>query len=253
MVCYCNCSPAADGRLIERVSLVGSTNAALIARLSAAENVPEGHWLVTDRQSDGRGRRGRDWFDGLGNFMGSTVVHARAGDPPIASLALVAGLAVHEVVSACVPPPQMPMLKWPNDILVGSAKLSGILLEREGDAVVIGIGVNLASAPDLPDRTTIALTAYGPAPDRDYFADQLASAFARDVDRWRTYGLAPIIRRWCAAAHPLGMMLSVGEPGEPALVGAFAGLDDQGALILDLPDGTKRTIHAGEVRLGADD
>ena len=248
-----NRSPAADGRLIERISLVGSTNAALMARLAASENVAEGHWLVTDRQSDGRGRRGREGFDGIGNFMGSTVVHARAGDPPLASLALVAGLAVHEVVSGLVPPPQMALLKWPNDVLVGAAKLSGILLERQGDAVVIGIGVNLAAAPDLPDRATIALTAFGPAPDRDHFAQQLASAFALDLERWRTYGLAPIVRRWCAAAHPTGTRLCVGEPGEAPLEGTFAGLDDTGALILALPDGTTRTIHAGEVRLGVDD
>ncbi|WP_310530594.1 biotin--[acetyl-CoA-carboxylase] ligase [Novosphingobium sp.] len=248
-----NRRPAADGRLIERISLVGSTNAALMARLAASETVAEGHWLVTDRQSDGRGRRGREWFDGIGNFMGSTVVHARAGDPPLASLALVAGLAVHEVVSALVPPPRAALLKWPNDILIGAAKLSGILLESKGDAVVIGIGVNLAAAPDLADRTAIALTAFGPAPDRDHFADQLAAAFALDLDRWRTYGLAPIVRRWCAAAHPVGTVLSVGEPGEVLLQGAFAGLDDTGGLILALPDGTTRTIHAGEVRLGADD
>lgn len=246
-------SPAADGRLIERISLVGSTNAALMARLAASENVAEGHWLVADRQSGGRGRRGREWFDGIGNFMGSTVVHARAGDPPLATLALVAGLAVHEVVSALVPPPHIALLKWPNDILIGTAKLSGILLERKGDAVVIGIGVNLASAPDLADRTTIALTAFGPAPDRDHFAQQLATAFALDLDRWRTYGLSPIVRRWCAAAHPLGTRLCVGEPGDAPLEGTFAGLNEEGALILALPDGTTRTIHAGEVRLGADD
>ncbi|MEJ6008961.1 biotin--[acetyl-CoA-carboxylase] ligase [Novosphingobium aquae] len=244
---------AADGRLIERISLVGSTNAALMARLTASENIAECDWLVADRQSEGRGRRGREWFDGIGNFMGSTVVHAREGDPPLASLALVAGLAVHDVVSALVPPPQLALLKWPNDILIGTAKLSGILLERKGDAVVIGIGVNLASAPDFADRATIALTAFGPAPDRDHFAQQLASAFALDLDRWRTYGLAPIVRRWCAAAHPLGTRLCVGELGDAPLEGTFAGMDEEGALILALPDGTKRTIHAGEVRLGADD
>lgn len=242
---------AAAGRLIERISLVGSTNAALLARLAASEHVAEGHWLVTDRQSAGRGRRGREWFDGLGNFMGSTVVHVGAGDPPAATLALVAGLAVHEVVSALVPPPHLALLKWPNDVLIGAAKLSGILLERQGDAVVIGIGVNLAAAPDLPDRPTLALNAFGPAPDRDHFAEGLAAAFARDLDRWRTFGLAPIIARWCAAAHPLGTPLTVGEPGEPPLSGTFTGLDEEGALILALPDGTTRTIHAGEVRIGA--
>lgn len=237
--------------MIERVSLVGSTNGALLERLAVGELVPESHWLVADRQVQGRGRQGREWFDGLGNFMGSTVVHARAGDPPMHTLALVIALAVHEQVSPLIPPPARATLKWPNDVLVGDAKLVGILLERHGDSVVIGVGVNLAAAPDLPDRPTIALSAFGPAPDRDLFADGLSQAFAVELERWRTYGLGPIITRWCAAAHPAGTPLRVGEPGQTPIEGVFAGLDDQGALLLALPDGTTRTIHAGDIFLGS--
>ena len=234
---------------LEVLAEIGSTNAELIARLARGEPVPEGRWLVADRQSAGRGRQGRAWFDGLGNFMGSTVVHARAGDPPLASLALVAGLALHEVVAPRVPPPHRPLLKWPNDVMIGSAKLAGILLERAGDAVVIGIGVNLAVAPQVEGRDTVALSAFGPAADRDRFAADLAAAFLADLDRWRSYGLDPVVARWQQAAHPPGTPLLVGEPGEPALAGEFAGLDSDGALRLRLPDGTTRTIHAGEVRL----
>ncbi|PLK27741.1 biotin--[acetyl-CoA-carboxylase] ligase [Novosphingobium sp. TH158] len=236
--------------MIETVSTIGSTNAALAARLSAHEAVAEGDWLVADRQSAGKGRRGRTWFDGMGNFMGSTLVHARPGDPALHTLALVAGLSVHEAVSSHLPPPARALLKWPNDVLVGAAKLAGILLERCGDSVVIGIGVNLAAPPQVEGRETIALSTFGPAPDRDLFASALADAFARDLDRWRTYGLGPIVTRWCAAAHPEGTILSVGEDGEAGVTGKFAGLDDQGALLLALPDGTTRTIHAGEVRIG---
>jgi BirA family biotin operon repressor/biotin-[acetyl-CoA-carboxylase] ligase len=239
--------------LIETVASIGSTNAALVARLASGERIAEGHWLIADRQSAGKGRQGRAWFDGAGNFMGSTVVHAHRGDPPLHSLALVAGLALHEVASGHIAPPARAMLKWPNDVLVGPAKLAGILLERSGESVVIGIGVNLATAPDLPDRDTLALSAFGPAPDRDHFAEQLAAVFGQDLQRWRTYGLGPTITRWSAAAHPPGTPLVVGEPGEVPLRGRFAGLDDDGALLLRLSDGTTRTIHAGEVRLGAAD
>lgn len=234
---------------IEVVAAIGSTNAELIARLGRGEAVPEGRWLVADRQGEGRGRQGRAWFDGQGNFMGSTVVRARAGDPPLPSLALLAGLALHEVVCTRVPPPRRPTLKWPNDVMIGSAKLAGILLERAGDAVVIGIGVNLASAPAIAGRETVALAEFGPQVDRDLFAADLAAAFAADLQRWRDYGLGPVIARWQQAAHPPGTPLLVGEPGEPALAGEFAGLDSDGALRLRLPDGTTRTIHAGEVRL----
>ena len=235
--------------MIEHITETGSTNADLLARLAAGGVVPNGYWLVADRQSAGRGRQGRSWFDGAGNFMGSTTVRLAAGDPPAGTLALLAGLALHEVIAARLPPPQRAMLKWPNDVTIGAAKLAGILLERTGDWVVVGIGVNLAVAPDLPDRPTIALTAFGPAPDRDLFAADLAGQLVTELERWRSYGLAAVISRWLLAGHPLGTPLSVGEPGNRPLAGTFAGLTDEGALQLRLADGTCHAIHAGEVRL----
>lgn len=238
---------------VETVGETGSTNADLLARLAAGDVLPEGAWLVADRQTAGRGRQGRAWSDGYGNFMGSTLVRVRPTDPPLHTLALVAGLALLEVVAPRLPAPVQAQIKWPNDLLIGPAKLAGILLERSGDAVVIGIGVNLAVAPGVEGRETVALSAFGPAPDRDTFAADLARSFATDLARWRDYGLDPVIARWLAAAHPVGTPLLVGEPGEPALAGSFAGLDGDGALRLRLGDGTTRTIHAGEVRLAASD
>lgn len=238
--------------MIQIVSQTGSTNADLGARLAAGEGLAEGTWLVADRQSAGRGRQGRAWFDGFGNFMGSTVVRPGPGDPPAPTLALLAGLAVHEAVSPWVPPPHRAVLKWPNDVMIGGAKLSGVLLEAGSGAVVVGIGVNLAVAPEVEGRETIALAAFGPAPSRDAFADTLARQFAIELERWRTTGLEPMIRRWLVAAHPPGTSLRVGEPGETPLSGTFAGLTGDGALQLKLADGTTRVIHAGEVRLGHD-
>lgn len=235
--------------MIELVATTGSTNADLAARLAARLAVPEGQWLIADRQSAGRGRQGRVWSDGAGNFMGSTVVYRQAADPMPATLALVAGLAVHAAASPLVPAPLRAMLKWPNDILIGPAKLCGILLEAVGAAVIVGIGVNLAQAPQVPVRETIALSAFGPAPDRDLFAAALADHFDRELERWRSFGLEPLLRRWLAAAHPIGTPLAVGEPGDEPLHGTFAGLAADGALQLRLADGTTRTIHAGEVRL----
>jgi BirA family biotin operon repressor/biotin-[acetyl-CoA-carboxylase] ligase len=234
--------------LIETLTATGSTNADLAERLARGEALHEGHWLIADRQSAGRGRQGRAWFDGHGNFMGSTVVHLRPGDPPRPTLALVAGLALHEAVAIRLPPPPQALLKWPNDVMIGPAKLAGILLEGVGEAVVVGVGANLALAPEVPGRETISLAAFGPAPDRDAFALDLAAAFAAGLERWRSYGLAATVARWSAVAHTPGTILSVGEPGETSLEGEFAGLDDAGALLLRLADGTTRTIHAGEVR-----
>ena len=235
--------------MIHIASRTGSTNADLLAQLRAAEHVAEGTWLVADRQDAGRGRQGRTWFDGLGNFMGSTVVHRHASDPSASSLALLVGLTLHEVIAPLVPPPHRAQLKWPNDVLIGGAKLAGILLEGEGAAVVVGIGVNLAAAPELKDRRTVALSAFGPAPDRDTFATALARQFVIELERWRNFGIEPVVRRWLAAGHPPGTALQVGEPGTEPLAGTFAGLTADGALQLTLADGTTRTIHAGEVRL----
>lgn len=235
--------------MIETVAETGSTNADLCARLGAGEALAEGFWLVADRQTAGRGRLGRVWNDGAGNFMGSTVVWPGPGDPSAHTLALMAGLAVHEAVAPYLPAPLSPMLKWPNDVLVGGAKLAGLLLERVGEAVVVGIGVNLALAPDVAGRETVSLSRFGPAPDRDAFAQALAAGFARDLLRWRTYGLGPIVARWQASGHPRGTPMSVSDAGQGALSGLFAGLDDDGALRLALPDGTTRSIHAGEITL----
>lgn len=235
--------------MIRTVPETGSTNADLAARLAGGEFVPEGEWLVADRQTAGKGRQGRTWFDGHGNFMGSTVIRPGPGDPPATSLALLCGLVLHEVVAPLVPPPARPLLKWPNDLMIGTAKLAGILLERVGDAVIAGIGVNLARAPEVQGRETISLASFGPAPDRNHFAASLAAQFNLELERWRSFGLDPLIRRWQAAAHPLGTALAVGEPGEAALEGQFAGLGDDGALQLRLADGTTQVIHAGEVRL----
>jgi len=237
--------------MIAIVPETGSTSADLAARLAAGERIAEGEWLVADRQTAGRGRQGRAWLDGRGNFMGSTVVHARAGDPPLPSLALVAGIALHGAVAPHLPREVAPFLKWPNDLMCRHAKLAGILLERTGEAVVVGIGVNLVHAPEIEGRETAALATFAPPPVRNAFAQELAAAFAAELANWRAHGLSPTIARWAALAHPEGTPLLIGEPGETPLRGQFAGLDPQGALILALADGTRRTINAGEVRLAS--
>jgi BirA family biotin operon repressor/biotin-[acetyl-CoA-carboxylase] ligase len=235
--------------LIEVIPETRSTNADLLARLAAGERIPEGHWLVADRQTGGRGRQGRNWIDGQGNFMGSTVVHVLAQDPPPASLSFVAALAVYETVLARLGNPRELQLKWPNDVLLGGGKFCGLLLEREGASVVVGIGVNLASAP-RSEAQARALAEQGPAPDRDAFAAELAGQFDLELGRWRQFGLEPILARWLAAAHPVGTVLTVHEPSGGRISGAFDGLEADGALRLRLADGGCRVIHAGDVLLG---
>ncbi|HEX7695202.1 MAG TPA: biotin--[acetyl-CoA-carboxylase] ligase [Sphingomonas sp.] len=227
------------------VAETGSTNADLIAL--AAAGLEEGVWLRAERQSSGRGRQGRAWASPAGNLYASTLVRLRPSDPPAATLALVAAVALEETVSAYAP--GMALLKWPNDLLIDGAKLSGILLERAGDAVVIGIGVNLAHHPTDTDRVATSLAAYHVAVAPEDFVETLAEAFGRWVERWRGQGVDMVRRRWVDNAHPIGTPLTVRLPEGPALEGLFDGLDADGALILRLADGTRRVIHAGDVFL----
>lgn len=235
--------------LIETVRETGSTNADLVARLRAGQAVPEGYWLIADRQNAGKGRQGRQWSNGEGNFMGSTVVHLDGGDPPPHTLALVTGLAVYEAVLDQLLAPVRLELKWPNDLLLAGGKLVGILLERAGNAVVVGIGVNLVKAPAIAGRSISSLQQFGAVPDRDDFARNLADRFAREIEGWRRSGLAQIIDRWTAAAHPPGTLLSVHTGTEGTLEGRFDGLATDGALCLHLEDGSRRMVHAGDVSL----
>lgn len=235
--------------MIETVAEIPSTNGALLARLGGGEALREGDWLVADRQSAGRGRAGRVWSDGYGNFMGSTVVLLRGSDPLPQTLALVAGLAVHETVSSIAPGLADLRLKWPNDVLVGEAKLAGILLERHGDAVVVGIGVNLAQAPVVPDRATASLLMLGCAITRDAFAADLSARFRDAVDRWH-FGEWPLLRQqWIARALPTGTLVSVKDSEHGVIVGAFAGIDENGVALLRLADGAVRAIHAGDIEM----
>ena len=236
---------------LEFVAETGSTNADLVARIAAGQPPPEDHWLVADRQAAGRGRQGRTWLDAPGNFAGSTAILLTPHDPPAATLSFVAALAVYETVVARLAEPRRLQLKWPNDLLLDGGKLCGILLEREKDRAVIGIGVNLVAVPVETGRPARSLSEYGPAPDRNTFARMLAENFATEVTRWRQYGLDPIFARWLAAAHPQGAALRVHDDRGEVIEGRFDGLQPDGALRLRLADGSSHVIHAGDVLLGA--
>lgn len=235
--------------MIEFVPETGSTNADLLGRCRSGWRPGEGHWLVAGRQRGGRGRQGRSWLDGAGNFMGSTIITALPGGPPVTTLPLACGLAVLEALVPLVPVPGQLQLKWPNDVLLRGGKIAGILLERESDTIIAGIGVNLAAAPSLADRQTVTLSDVAPAADRDSFAHNLAAALARELCQWRYEGAAATISRWLAAAHPIGSVLSVHDEGAVRITGRFAGLELDGALRLVTADGGTRIIHAGDVVL----
>lgn len=180
-----------------------------------------------------------------GNFYGSTIVDLKPGDPPAQTLSLAAGLALIEALDAAVPGQSL-MLKWPNDLLLLGKKLAGILLERSGNRVVIGFGVNLATAPELPDRSCTSLSA---AVSPEAFAPILAQSFARLLALWRSSAPGRIAQAWLARAHSIGSELKVHSGGDETISGRFDGIEADGALRLRRTDGTLETVRAGDVEL----
>jgi BirA family biotin operon repressor/biotin-[acetyl-CoA-carboxylase] ligase len=213
--------------------------------LIADRSAIEGDWLVALDQQAGRGRQGRTWLSAEGNFYGSTLVELREQDPPAQTLSLAAGLALIEAIDIAVPG-QALMLKWPNDALLLGKKLAGILLERSGERVAVGFGVNLASAPRLSDRGGAGL---GGRVLPEAFAPLLAASFARLLGLWRQSAPGLLVQAWQARAHPLGTVLTVHSSSEDMVSGRFDGLEPDGALRLRRDDGSLEIIRAGDVEL----
>jgi BirA family biotin operon repressor/biotin-[acetyl-CoA-carboxylase] ligase len=180
-----------------------------------------------------------------GNFYGSTLVELRPGDPPAQTLSLIAGLALLEAVDVAVPGEPL-MLKWPNDLLLHGRKLAGILLERSGDRVVVGFGVNLASAPELPGRESASLSA---RITPQAFAPVIAASFERLLKLWREKEPLLLAQAWLARAHPIGTQLTVHASSDEVVTGRFDGIEADGALRLKLDDGSLEIVRAGDVEL----
>ena len=224
------------------VAETGSTNDALASM--ALEGAAEGLWLRAERQTGGKGRLGRAWVSPPGNLHASSLVRVQPGDPPAPTLALVAVVALHEVASIYAPGVQ---IKWPNDLLFDGAKLAGILLERSGDRIVAGFGVNLARAPGISSRKTAALTPTADITPRA-FAPLLAGRFAQLLAAWRSSEPGEFAQAWLSRAHPVGTLLEVHSGPGDRVTGTFEGIEPDGAMRIRR-DGAIDIIRAGDVTL----
>lgn len=224
------------------VAVTGSTNADLLADAGW----PEGRWLRADRQTAGRGRLGRSWSSPIGNLYASTVVRLSPDDPPATGLALMTGVALSDALAVFVPVDAPLTLKWPNDLLSDGAKLAGVLLERTGDRVVVGVGANLTHAPTLPDRATAKLADIAPPPSAGALVIVLAERFAAWLAQWRRDGFDVVRQAWLARAHPVGTPIEVTDS---CTRGLFDGLGADGSLRLRRPDGTVATVRTGDIRM----
>jgi BirA family biotin operon repressor/biotin-[acetyl-CoA-carboxylase] ligase len=240
---------------------LGSTNTEALERARAGETGPL--WVVAHRQDSGRGRRGNAWSSLAGNLAASVLWPVRGVAPEhLAELGFVAGVALADAVQAACgdlpgwdrhDPARSARLKWPNDLLLGGAKLAGLLLEAEvlpggRRAVVIGFGVNVAAAPEGLNATCLATAGYvgGAEALLNHLSDHLA-AQARAWDGGKDF--TRIRERWLARAAGLGSEIAVAS-GERVLRGRFDTIDEGGRLVILGPDDARHVVTAGEVHFG---
>jgi len=231
---------------------VGSTNA---LALDAARNGDDGqHWFAALEQTEGRGRQGRRWVSQKGNLAASLLlVFDRAGD--FSGLGFVAGVALAHAIKSLAPGLDA-ALKWPNDLLIGGGKASGILLEAQGlaggrQALAIGIGVNVVAAPaDLPYPAT-SLAELGAALSAEAVFCALSDSFADTFDLWGGgAGLADVLAIWRRHARGIGEPIAV-SLSSGRLDGIFEALDDRGRLVLRDKSGGLNIVSAGDVHFGS--
>ena len=168
-------------------------------------------------------------------------------------MSFVAALAVFELAEAYVPRTLL-SLKWPNDLLLGGAKVSGILIESGGAErglwLAVGVGVNLVAHPPDTERPATNLSAHLHAeatqPRFDVALRQLAESFERWRAAWEGDGFEPVRRAWTERAAGLGRPATA-RMGQETLHGVAEALEGDGALRLRLPDGSRRRITAGDV------
>ncbi len=195
-------------------------------------------------QAGGRGRLGRPWQSPPGNLYTTAILRPDAPAARAAELSIVAAVATADAIARFG---GTVALKWPNDVLLDGGKVSGVLLEAvtEGmrlSAVLIGIGINVASRPELPDRPTSRIV----DGDLEAVYHGLLETLDSRYREWQREGLSGIRQAWLSRGPVPGAPLTVALGGE-RVDGRFAGLDPDGALVLGLADGTTRRIVSGEV------
>lgn len=243
------------GRNLVCKSVTGSTNSDAVEL--GRRGAPEGTVVIADSQTAGRGRLGRTWVSRPGlNLYLSVLLRPEIPPAKAPQLALVAGLAVAEAFER---EGLGASIKWPNDVLLAGRKACGVLTELEAEAdrtrfVVVGIGVNLNSTrddfpPELRDTATSAKLAGGRDVHRARFAATLLQRLEECYARFLAVGFGGLVRDWDKRSALVGRDLTVDGP-DGRVTGRYAGVDADGALLLDEPGGGRaRRVLAGDVTL----
>jgi len=202
-------------------------------------------WISAARQSAGRGRRGNRWQTLSGNLAATLLLTPAQPQAQWPQLSFAAAIAAAEMAAHFAPHARF-AVKWPNDVLANGKKLSGLLLERAGPSLAIGIGINLSHFPPDTEYPATSLAALGVVPPEPGTAlAVLAQAFAKWYESWMAEGFGVLRQAWLARAAGLGSSIRARLAQEERF-GVFEGIDDHGALLLNEGKQT-RAITAGEV------
>lgn len=231
------------GFRINRFRTLDSTNAEALRRGA----VPGEAYLAVS-QTAGRGRIGRSWHSPPGNLHATLVASMPAGRNP-AHLAFVAGVAVRDALAEMAPEARF-TLKWPNDVLCGGRKLAGILIEAGERGYAVGVGINLVAVP--PDTAVnVPATHLKAVSGRNIPPEAILGAVCRALSAWHgtweSQGFGPLRTAWLASAHRIGDTIAASTGTGNRIEGRFAGLDDDGALLVEDAVGRRHTIAAGDV------
>ncbi|PVE23264.1 biotin--[acetyl-CoA-carboxylase] ligase [Microvirga sp. KLBC 81] len=254
-----NLSPEAEAAGYRLISLEATESTNDDALHAARSGDPGQLWIVAGEQHAGRGRHGRQWSSPPGNLYSSLLLIDPCEPQHAPQLGFVAGLALHEAIEAVtgVSAPRL-SLKWPNDLLLDGAKVSGLLLEghrlrNNGPlAIIIGMGVNVAFSPTGTPYPALALQSVRSGLRREDVFRALSASFAQTFSAWRNAArmnaadpFGPIRRLWLERAAGLGQEVTLRLPsGEKR--GIFEGLDRFGRLHLKTVSGAE-LIDAGDL------
>ncbi|MGH3219288.1 MAG: biotin--[acetyl-CoA-carboxylase] ligase [Streptosporangiaceae bacterium] len=239
--------PGGLWRALDVVSSTGSTNADLLALARAANGTPEGVVLAAEEQTAGRGRMGRSWVSPPRAALTFSVLLRPAPVPPARRgwLPLLAGTAVAAAVRTVAAVDAR--LKWPNDVLVGEAKLSGILAEAAGGAVIVGVGVNVSAAPSELSQKALPPTSLRALGAASLAREPLLAGILAELEAWylawREAGGDPdrcgLRAEYTRLSATIGRRLQVELPGGKLLSGLAVGVDEDGRLLVRVEPGTE--------------
>jgi BirA family biotin operon repressor/biotin-[acetyl-CoA-carboxylase] ligase len=245
---------AAPPRIL-RVRETGSTNADAMRLALEGEDLPL--WIMADTQTAGRGRAGRSWISPAGNLYASLAICCTAPLENAGQLSLIAGISLYDAIRTAAELTSNAglRLKWPNDILVGLAKIGGILIEstsargRPGFLAILGFGLNIATSPEDIGRPATSLNRHGSAPPPDGLLRALAGQVSYWLEQWYDgANFAAIRTAWMDRAGPIGEEITVTTAAGPVR-GTYQGLSESGGLLAEV-EGVLREISHGDVALG---